>query len=152
MVYCIIDTVVSKTWTTIFMKCDSTDILHFAKKQKTCLLKDILKYCQINSWHGVKYSQEIFTKTDTRGWNDANLQASSTAHTKKGRWSQFSASQTCSFIIRLTYKCVYLGLKLIGKIKINCNIVGSGTPSNVIVKQSENKLIFAAEGEPMQQR
>lgn len=55
MVYCIIDTVVSKTWT-IFMKCDSTDILHFAKKQKTCLLKDILKYCQINSWHGVKSS------------------------------------------------------------------------------------------------
>lgn len=34
MVYCIIDTVVSKTWTTIFMKCNSTDILHFAKKQK----------------------------------------------------------------------------------------------------------------------
>lgn len=56
MVYCIIDTVVSKTWTTIFMKCDSTDILHFAKKLKTCLLKDILKYCQLNSWDGVKYS------------------------------------------------------------------------------------------------
>lgn len=34
MVYCIIDTVVSKTWTTIFMKCDSTDILHFAKKKQ----------------------------------------------------------------------------------------------------------------------
>lgn len=49
------------------MKCDSTDILHFAKKQKTCLLKDILKYCQINSWHGVKYFELFYLKPQ---WKD----------------------------------------------------------------------------------
>ena len=47
MLYCIIDTVVSKTWTTIFMKCDSTNILHFAKKNLKILFTE--RYSEILS-------------------------------------------------------------------------------------------------------
>ena len=57
MLYCIIDTVVSKTWTNIFMKGDSTHILHFAKKKEILftegyseiLSNKLLTWCKIFS-------------------------------------------------------------------------------------------------------